>query len=308
VVFDPVANVFEPAEKLVDAEPAASSAEVLTETMAELYRSQGLYDRAAEVYRALLMERPGDGHLRAMLQEVESAMAPSAAGINVAPEAPPFEITPEPEFEPPPPFIPTAPEGLLEPEREAAASPSEDDVPSPWTGFNQAATSAPSLYAWKEDARSESESGPPVSEYFRALLSWRPSKPVQSSFVEAPPETFEPNVFDLGQPLETAEQPLFEEPSAPADTSFHGGSAAAPHQGMPWEETAAAGANRPASGEATDDDFDDWFAAEPPQEEPGEPQQPAATTPQSIADDTIEGDEEDDDLEMFRSWLQSLKK
>ena len=45
--------------------------EVVTETMAELYARQGLFDRAAAVYQQLLEQTPGDTRLRAKLEQVE---------------------------------------------------------------------------------------------------------------------------------------------------------------------------------------------------------------------------------------------
>jgi|GEM_PF-1584535 len=48
---------------------------VVTETIATIYARQGLYDRAAAVYRKLLKERGDEPHLRERLAEVERAMA-----------------------------------------------------------------------------------------------------------------------------------------------------------------------------------------------------------------------------------------
>jgi len=48
---------------------------VVTETIASIYARQGLYDRAAAVYRKLLEERGDEPHLRERLAEVERAMA-----------------------------------------------------------------------------------------------------------------------------------------------------------------------------------------------------------------------------------------
>jgi tetratricopeptide (TPR) repeat protein len=44
---------------------------LMTETIAQVYARQGLYDRAAEVYRELLRTRPEDARLRERLEEVE---------------------------------------------------------------------------------------------------------------------------------------------------------------------------------------------------------------------------------------------
>lgn len=48
---------------------------VTTETIARVYARQGLYDRAADVYRELLRDRPGDDELRTRLEEMEALAA-----------------------------------------------------------------------------------------------------------------------------------------------------------------------------------------------------------------------------------------
>jgi len=58
---------------------------LVTETLAELYLAQGLLERAAEVYRALLAERPGDGRLAARLEEVEKRLAAREVWANPGP-------------------------------------------------------------------------------------------------------------------------------------------------------------------------------------------------------------------------------
>ena len=60
------------AEAELDEEIATHGADVVTETMAQLYRDQGLYERSAEIYRALLKERPHDLELQRNLAEVEA--------------------------------------------------------------------------------------------------------------------------------------------------------------------------------------------------------------------------------------------
>jgi tetratricopeptide (TPR) repeat protein len=285
IVFEPAAEIFEPAPESFEpapietfeeppalepapelSQPAQSSAEVVTETMAELYRSQGLNDRAAEVYRALLQDHPGATHLHSKLREVEAEMM-QPTRERESDEAVPLEIK------------------------------------SPWTSFNQAAATSPSPYAWKEDTETDDEPGRPVSEYFQTLLSWRPTQQVQSGFTEVTGgATEEHEFFDLGEPIETAEQPLFEEPLSEKES---GPSPMTAREQMPWDEPGMPGS--PAEPAAADD-FDDWFSEEPPPEQ-SEPAQPAApSTPPSMAAETGDSDEEDDDLEMFRSWLQSLKK
>jgi pentatricopeptide repeat protein len=58
-----------------------------TETLAGLYVNQGFYDKAAEVYRRMLRDRPEDVSLRQKLEEVRSLqrMAPAVASPALAP-------------------------------------------------------------------------------------------------------------------------------------------------------------------------------------------------------------------------------
>ncbi len=65
---EPVAGVVTPSE---EQEPEQEPEPVVTETMAELYARQGLASEAAEVYRQLLRDRPGDQRLTARLRELE---------------------------------------------------------------------------------------------------------------------------------------------------------------------------------------------------------------------------------------------
>jgi tetratricopeptide (TPR) repeat protein len=58
---------------------------LVTETMADLYMGQGFHERAAEVYRSLLERRPGDDTLLAKLRAAEYARRPAAAEMDVAP-------------------------------------------------------------------------------------------------------------------------------------------------------------------------------------------------------------------------------
>ena len=59
-------------------QPEEDSAEpepIVTETMAELYAKQGLIEEAKDIYRLLLVSRPGNAHLRTRLAELEEAEA-----------------------------------------------------------------------------------------------------------------------------------------------------------------------------------------------------------------------------------------
>jgi hypothetical protein len=289
-------------EEPFEVEPAAP---VLTETMATLYRDQGLYDQAADVYRSLLRDRPYDRDLQGKLAEVESLAAPEAP--------PPFEgfVDLEPE---PLPFVGTAPEA-----GEDRIVPDEE-VESPWMSNAPASASLATPYAWAETQTSESEAGPAISDYFRSLLSWRPAQKTNGAAGAAPPEpepevsSFElaPDAPDQGVILDlTAE--MRTPPAIPADSV------------LPWEEPVSPSMPvapvtpppippRSAPRTSTSDNpveaaFEEWFSGSPETEStPASPSTSAQGPPPLLPLSSEGGGEDDDDLEMFRSWLQSLKK
>jgi tetratricopeptide (TPR) repeat protein len=123
---------------------------VVTETMAELYAGQGLYARAAEVYRELLRTRPGDERLRAKLREAESRAARDRF-VDDRP-VPPDAATDEPPLDSAAPAV-------------AAAT--------PWTAASEAPVDAgPRVPAEPR----------PVARYFRRLLAFTPPRaPAASS-------------------------------------------------------------------------------------------------------------------------------
>jgi hypothetical protein len=127
---------------------------VITETLAEIYATQGLYERAAAVYRRLLRQRPGDERLEARLRELERT---PAWGGSTAPA--------EPESGAPLTLTDTgAGEGWLE------------RVESAWTGGEGAVSAEESPYSWTGEQRGEEAAGQLVGDYFRALLAWRPGE------------------------------------------------------------------------------------------------------------------------------------
>jgi hypothetical protein len=122
---------------------------VITETLAEIYASQGLYDRAAAVYRRLIDQHPDDDRLHARLADLESA-----TGWAGEPSA-----------------------GEAEDDRQAFL----ERVESAWTGGEGAASMEDSPYAWAASEPEEAETGPRAAEYFAGLLAWRPTDAVPST-------------------------------------------------------------------------------------------------------------------------------
>ena len=64
-----------------------------TETMAELYRSQGHHDEALRVYRQLLAQRPDDAGLQAKVAELESAVLAEQSTTPPAQEVPDLDTS-----------------------------------------------------------------------------------------------------------------------------------------------------------------------------------------------------------------------
>jgi hypothetical protein len=234
-----------------------------------------------------------------------------------APEAPPpFEGLPaESEALP---FLATAPEAAQEPARQ------DDEIESPWMSGASTNASLPTPYAWTAEAQQtqENEDGPAISDYFRSLLSWRPSAKSNGAAASAPEPEPEPEVSDFKPPadapdagiiLDLSASEMQTPPAIPADSA------------MPWEAPASpsmptapvtppALPPRPAPRNPenpVEAAFEEWFSGDPePSAAPGAATTPApAPPPQPSLPLSGEGDgEDDDDLEMFRSWLQSLKK
>jgi tetratricopeptide (TPR) repeat protein len=306
---EPVAQE-EPAEEVPPAE-SAPAPPVLTETMANLYREQGLYDQAADVYRSLLQDRPYDSELQGKLDEVESLAAP---------EAPPaFEGLPDDVVEEPMPFLGTAPEAPED------LGMQDVEVESPWMSAASRSASPPTPYAWAAETQaSEGDDGPAISDYFQSLLSWRPATKSNGAAAVAPepePEvsSFEPTPAPLEEPplLDLTASEIVMPPATPADSA------------MPWEEPVSPSTpvapiappplppQRPAArsnDNPVEAAFEEWFSGDPETEPVAPPPSaaPAAGQPQAPTPPLMplssEGDGDDDDLEMFRSWLQSLKK
>jgi hypothetical protein len=227
--------------EVVAAGSADLPAEMLTETMAQLYLAQGFHDRAIEVYRALLRQRPEDVHLVERLRDAEAAAdtaAEEAAG------------------------------------RAAAATPSADDdgwaesVESAWTGGGGVAGVDPTPYAWTDQVGEERPVGGPIRTFLQDLIAWRSG------------------TIEIG-PVSNGEA-----------------------------TTDAEGERETETGESADDDVDLVLTEESIVDASESGAQPAGRD-DSAAGDWFEraggGAEPDEaeaeaDLDMFRSWLQSLKK
>jgi tetratricopeptide (TPR) repeat protein/CheY-like chemotaxis protein len=137
--------------------------EVVTETMAELYARQGLYERAARVYRQLLERAPDDRRLMAKLRAAESQVRP-------APRAGGDEDGPTGSQRPTPAGPPAAAPPATPPPR---AAPPRERPPIP----NPAPTPEPALGPGPEAVGAPREAGGTIRGQLGALLAWKPEPP-----------------------------------------------------------------------------------------------------------------------------------
>jgi tetratricopeptide (TPR) repeat protein len=216
--------------------PGALPDHMATETMAELYRGQGLFVQAAEVYRVLLRRRPGDDSLQRRLLEVESQLAGPAPAAGDEVEA----------------------AGLAEADGDEWLR----DTGATWADETHAEAGPESPYGWMEssgeegaDAAEQGAAGPPIASYLQVLLGWRAA--------DQPDEELEPDPWavDTGT-SEPAPWWMQEEEARPAEPWLSGAPDLEPVDGQAAEEEAA-------EEEAAEEE-----AAEPA--EPWAPQEAAA--------------------------------
>jgi len=312
--------------------------EVVTETIAELYARQGFYDRAAEVYRELIRRRGGDPDLSLRLAEVEALAAGETP--QPAPPPPPEVLAPRDDLALPD-FgvldLPVFPEAGQEPTgtgddlfaasfehgfEPAAAEPDPAPAPAAAAGANLAEPSP------------AAEAPPPgagtVRDYLASLVAWRPGAGAPAAAPRAPEP--EPGVEDLPWLALPEEEPAAPPPAPEAP----GLPALSMDEGFPWESapgTPAASDAGPVPAPAAEEppavdttgvggfSFEEFFmeppaaaapspAAEPPAPAPhaAEPSRAEPQPPAAPAQDAPAGGDEDEDLESFQAWLQSLKR
>jgi hypothetical protein len=283
--------------------------------MALLYRSQGFHERAADVYRALLRARPDDERLAARLREAEAAASPPAASA-ASDEA-----------------VEDAGEVWLR------------GVATAWTAPQDAPVHDATPYAWTADS-DEAETGEPIGSYLKELVTWKAgTRRWMEQQGEAAPEGDEagagielPDWLDdpAGSGHWTPDsKPAGFEPVAAADAGWSpaesvvdadpwavpdepAGPTAAPESQQAHSELApdvapAAAAEAPEAGDplsarvAEGGSDAGWIPTDvdrslssPASVEPPRP------LPEPVAQE--DDSAEDEDLEMFRTWLQSLKK
>jgi hypothetical protein len=290
---------------------------VETETMADLYRSQGFTSRAADVYRALLRRRPDDERLAAKLAELEEQ------GRRPLLERPPEDRPTEADSAPSSPSSGEA-DGAAVVERGEAAGVTEDvsdevwlrQAGSAWSAEATAAAPDAASFAW---AGEPAEGGEPadvsaaIGDFLQELIAWRrPAAPVPDPPPAPEPTaaTPEPPADDGGGRVSADTWPGEVPEPVIGEEHPHSVEASAVSSGEPWsagvaERTRAAGEAPWASAEGGALDpvqaaFEEWYGAAEPAASADEPERAPST-----ADDT---NQDDEDLAMFRSWLQSLRK
>ncbi len=143
--------------------PGPGAPRIYTRTLGELYARQGFTERAADVFRQLLAESPGNTDLERRLAELESALEHGRGGEGILAGA----------QEPPRPTERERDEELEELARDltmSRESPTDVESPFGWAGEAEAADG-------ERAAASRDPVGPSVAEYFGSLLSWRRESP-----------------------------------------------------------------------------------------------------------------------------------
>lgn len=303
-----------------DATEVPTTGGLVTATMAELYARQGLYDRAAEVYRDLIARRPGDERLKERLADVEARAREAASqtpgvGGRPAPDGSAADTSDGGAAEPDWAAIEALAENLADGHlaaRSAGSGPSTAEaggaqegtaepqaVEAAWTAGAGAAGDEVTPYSWAEEpgaGESSAADGPTLREYFRMLLGWAAPRSAETASARTEPIVREDELsadeFDR----------LFEE-TEPTGAEEQAPSSGAPGRAGHPPEPAGDAVSEPAEPADPGDMADVGETADPAAsaEGVGPTEEPA---PES--DQAEDGD--DDDLEAFRAWLESLKR
>ena len=293
---------------------------LVTETMGDVYARQGLHDLAAQVYRELLKERPGDARLESKLRDAEAqAQAASAAGPPGGAEVEAFGegaasgaaasgavdvgTTEESEVGAGP-FAGGEPRGSTEPfgsgEPFAWSEPFGSHEPEVWV-----AAAGEGAGSGFEGAADEPASGEPA--FLEIESAWTGAAGAVE--VEQTPYAWMEEVGGGEQGSGVGTEPSIGEYFQALLGWRPGGggvatesvphAAATPSEPFVLDEPSGA----PAAAVGVGDEIEELFGGAPAAApEAGAEGVESAPQPQGGEDD------DDDDLEMFRAWLQSLKR
>ena len=251
------------------AEEAGEMEPVVTETMAEVYAKQGLYEQARETYEKLLQQRPGDPALEQKLAEISQQVDTEVAGDtssrfsisatggesavaflqSVFQTGTAVEAEPAPQVEPAAPDVPTEsvePAALDVPTESVA--PAEADAT-----YEPVESVAPAEVAVPDESAAPDEESASVLE---SAFGDEPDEPPGSPTIPASDEVSLSSVFGG-------------EPPAPPGDSLTNGEASGGMDSVSFDEFYGAGTEAPAEGESTDageeddessdDDFRNWL-------------------------------------------------
>jgi len=111
---------------------AEDDGDLLTQTMAELYTSQGLFEEAAEIYEELLKERPDDESLKQRLASVRASHSGPTLEARRGPSSEASDSPPQaPEASDSPPQAPEASDSSPQAPEASDSSPNEEVPLSP---------------------------------------------------------------------------------------------------------------------------------------------------------------------------------
>jgi tetratricopeptide (TPR) repeat protein len=300
---------------------------------------------SAELPTAAEAEAEVQADVEAQPEELPALAAPDTP-VWVEAEAPPSAWS-EPEAIAEPSWSTPASAAFAPEEDVASESPQPGDVwvegvASGWKEPEPA--DAATMYAWSDDGADEEPGGITLGVYLQTVLAWRPTAPPPPPPAPPPPveEPMSEAPIVMGYAEATGAPTPEPMPTAPTERveTRAGLVAFEPPVPMPWDEpmlaedAAPARALRdveppqapppppepvrpavptsvpraptfqPRPGTPVEDAFDEWFSGGAPSPEPAVP----ATSSTQAQDFTETEEESDDDLEMFRSWLQSLKR
>jgi tetratricopeptide (TPR) repeat protein len=279
----------EPALEVAASVGAHEVGPVVTETLAELYASQGLYDRATDIYRELLRVRPGDPRLASRLEALEGEAQPA--------EDAPEQVVGERSGR----SIGEYLSGLLAFVGTApVAGVPEADVPAAEPSHSDRAPvgALPGLDPLQEEAPPAPDIAPADAALVAETAPMEEIPVAGLSVLEAHPTEAEPAADAV---LYLDDAMVVEEGRVESDIFFLDESMVVEEEGaesdvLILDESMVVAGPAGAAG----DEFDRLFAGQ------GEVEGAAPASPSVSAAGVDEAD--DDDLEMFRSWLQNLKR
>ncbi len=173
--------------------PPPASDPFATETMADLYRSQGHLENALRVYRQLLAQRPGDAGLQATISQLEAAVRMTPPSGQAVPDLDTSDFSFESDAGATPAAGTASMAGDLERDTDAAEAAATGDTP---------AAELEGLTPYGVDAPPRAPSGPSIREFLLALGSYvlGGGSGAANGEAESPEGQLETSAVDAGEP------------------------------------------------------------------------------------------------------------